>query len=91
MTSCRDCGREWTGLAECHCAGCHLQFSSEVAFTRHQGADGCLDPTTVVRKSGKRTGDPYLVLREGPLGDYWTSNSSLANRRGYTLESNLEG
>lgn len=35
MTLCKDCGREWTGKAEGHCAYCHEQFSSYAAYDRH--------------------------------------------------------
>lgn len=34
-THCPGCHRTWTGLAERHCAVCHLHFSSEVPWDAH--------------------------------------------------------
>lgn len=51
---CRDCHRSWTGLAECHCAGCHQHFGSDSAFDLHQVGDEviCRDPATLIDRHG---------------------------------------
>lgn len=71
---CRDCHRSWTGLAECHCAGCHHHFGSDSAFDTHQVGDNsiCHDPATMTDKHG--------VLRfkavQRASGRVWVGNSA---------------
>jgi len=36
MTTCARCGDHWTGLSICHCAVCHLNFTSIGAFDEHR-------------------------------------------------------
>lgn len=70
----RDCHRSWTGLAECHCAGCHRHFGSDSAFDIHQiGVDAvCRDPATLF----DRHGTPRLKAVERKSGMVWVGVSS---------------
>lgn len=52
MTTCK-CGREWTGLTECHCSACHRQFSSIGPFDTHRTGDRCNDPAEMTTKTGR--------------------------------------
>ena len=36
MTRCGGCDRNWTGLAEAHCATCHRHFTGVTAFDAHR-------------------------------------------------------
>lgn len=45
--TCGGCSSSWIGLAKCHCASCHLLFSSLSSFDRHRRAGKCLDPFSV--------------------------------------------
>lgn len=73
------CGREWEGLVECHCSGCHRHFRTVTWFDLHLvlAADGetsrCVDPATVTYRSGGKKGEPKMRLAHGHHGDLWTS------------------
>jgi hypothetical protein len=41
---CQTCGKDWTGFKRCHCATCHLNFTSLSAFDKHRKDFKCLDP-----------------------------------------------
>lgn len=38
------CGRNWTGLVECHCTVCHKHFSTVANFDAHRPYGHCVDP-----------------------------------------------
>ena len=40
MGKCIKCEANWTGMAVCHCAGCHETFSSIGAFDKHRTGGG---------------------------------------------------
>lgn len=72
MTHCRRCHQSWPRANEYqHCTGCHLTFTNIGAADMHRGPGGkCLDPATVVTKSGKpklqrstRKTDPRATVR----------------------------
>lgn len=69
MSRCRDCGRQWTGGAECHCAGCCEHFGSVTAFDRHQADGRCRDPRDVKG----RDGSPRLFVVERRHGPTWVT------------------
>lgn len=49
------CGRQWSGLAECHCTVCHCHFSRISAFDMHRDVNGvCVDPLTITDKYGEQ-------------------------------------
>lgn len=52
-----NCGRQWTGLAECHCTMCHRHFSTVSNFDHHRTPNGCLDPLTVENSYAMRIKD----------------------------------
>jgi hypothetical protein len=66
--TCGGCEATWTGDGRAHCAGCHRTFSGVTTFDQHRSQAGehgtCLDPETVVGK----TGDRLLIDR----GDIWS-------------------
>lgn len=69
MTKC-DCGRQWTGLTECHCTGCHRHFTSVQPFDAHWiGVENrhCVDPAALKRKDGS----PLLDTVERKSGSVW--------------------
>lgn len=73
-TVCSDCGREWTGMAECHCAGCHRHFVGLTAFDAHFGPDGVhQDPPLVWPEKSKRAGKPAYRVVERKHGLAWGS------------------
>ena len=41
LTACGQCGRRWSGRAECHCTVCHLHFGGVAAFDYHRLGDAC--------------------------------------------------
>lgn len=55
MAICKECEKEWTGLAECHCSGCHEHFKSLSAFDRHmlteKGNRRCMDIEEMLAKN----------------------------------------
>lgn len=65
--TCGGCGATWRGTAVAHCGGCHRSFSGPSTFDDHRSQYGdrgaCLDPATVLVKTGPRAGTPLLVLR----------------------------
>ena len=67
---CGGCDRKWTGLAECHCSGCHRHFGSISAFDTHQGADGCHDPAAL---KPRKNGAPRLVSVKRASGTVWVA------------------
>jgi hypothetical protein len=71
MTTCRGCGRRWTGHPQCHCATCHRHFSAIGAFDAHRtGPDHdrrCGDPATLTTKTGR----PKLAAAHTALGTVW--------------------
>jgi hypothetical protein len=68
---CQDCGRQWTGHAEAHCAGCHHHFTSDEGFDLHlappNSADDCYPPAGLKRKNGS----PLLETVERKHGPAW--------------------
>lgn len=71
MANC-NCGREWTGLAQAHCAsGCHEHFSTVANFDRHRpGHDGCRNPADLLDKHGKHVFKPSV----NRFGVTWVQN-----------------
>ena len=47
MATCSGCDSTWTGLKICHCAGCHISYSVEKWFVKHQVRGKCLPPSAV--------------------------------------------
>lgn len=41
--SCK-CGRNWTGVRECHCTVCHCHFSTVANFDAHRPHGVCVNP-----------------------------------------------
>lgn len=79
-TTCKDCGRTWTALKECHCSLCHRQFASVRWFDAHmRGPDGkhgrpwCVDPLTI--PTSAKNSAPKLMLKAGPWGDVVASTA----------------
>lgn len=78
--SCADCGRQWEGLKECHCASCHESFSTEANFDRHRvfDRDGdwssrrCLTPAELAALTN-RNGTPVLAQSQRKHGFVWVS------------------
>lgn len=73
------CGRAWGGLAECHCATCHLHFKSVSGFDRHRiGSDAlwrrCLTPTELGEVNPK-TGKPRMVVLQTEHGETWVTEA----------------
>ena len=65
------CGRQWTGLAQCHCGKCHCHFTTESSFDRHRMDLKCLP---VERFSElMKTGKPRLSPITGPYGITWAT------------------
>ena len=64
LAHCSDCHRTWGGYVECHCRGCHEQFGSPAAFTKHQTLKGCISVDDFGRLSS-RTGKARLVSADG--------------------------
>lgn len=66
-----ECGREWWGDSECHCASCHEQFTNDAAFIRHlappSSDDACYPPAEAVRKDGRSA----LVVTQRADGPAW--------------------
>jgi hypothetical protein len=76
---CRDCGREWTGMAECHCPaeGCHRHFTGLSAFDAHFAKDGShQDPPLVWPESSKRAGQPAFEQKQRASGLVWGAVSN---------------
>lgn len=80
MASC-ECGREWMGMSEAHCAACHESFSTVTNFDDHRVFDvdadwntrRCLTPAEMDdlhSKTGRKRFD-----RSGRAGGYqvWIS------------------
>lgn len=48
------CGACWSGLAACHCVGCHQTFTSISGFDAHRTGDTCRNPAEVgMTRSGR--------------------------------------
>lgn len=47
IASCGGCTNRWTGLSVCHCATCHVTFTSLTAFERHRRHGQCIAPGLV--------------------------------------------
>jgi hypothetical protein len=58
------CGRQWSGLAECHCTVCHCHFSRVTQFDMHRVNDTCVDPLTITDKNG----EPKIKVRDSVWG-----------------------
>lgn len=89
-SKCSGCGRVWTGTKECHCAKCHLHFSSMDAFDRHRIAipDSdeeriCVDPIELKRKDKS----PVLVQIERAGGLVWSKWHADPNPHGRASEA----
>lgn len=71
MSRCGGCDRNWTGIAEAHCAACHRHFTTTTAFDKHrQGTDDnryCADPATLLTSAGK----PRLSAVLRASGEVW--------------------
>lgn len=67
--TCHGCGRQWTGLAECHCSGCHEHFGSVSSFDAHHRVDGCIHPAELLTK----TGEARLVAVIRASGPVWVA------------------
>ena len=79
-----ECGRRWGGLAECHCAECHLHFLSVTGFDRHrwhrigkrgdvvEWESGCSAPREMLKLG--RNGKPRMVPAERLYGTVWVSS-----------------
>jgi len=65
-TSCKDCGREWSGYAECHCRKCHVHFGGVSGFDAHFNKGSCATPPTF-NKDGK----PLFHLLDKKYGKTW--------------------
>lgn len=44
LTTCRECGHQWSALSLCHCASCHETFLSVGAFDVHRVRYLCEHP-----------------------------------------------
>lgn len=54
MTHCRTCHQSWRRQSEYqHCTACHRTFTNVGAADMHRDGGRCLDPATVVTKTGK--------------------------------------
>jgi hypothetical protein len=71
VSTCLDCGRQWTGRAEAHCASCCNHFTSDGAFDRHLASvrsdDDCYPPETF----RKRDGSPLFEQIQRKYGLVW--------------------
>ena len=64
MTTCKDCGDEWSGEKTGHCTRCCRTFSTTANFDKHLAIDtegagvyrvaGCFNPEHVVDRRGRR-------------------------------------
>lgn len=68
-TSCH-CGRQWTGLAQCHCRTCHRHFGSAAGFDRHRGSGKCADPSKDPYFSTEENAYGVTYIRDDPRGHY---------------------
>ena len=50
MSICKVCDKEWQGLAECHCSGCHEHFRSISGFDKHRIGRRCLTVEEMLAK-----------------------------------------
>ena len=50
MGHCSKCKETWTGMATCHCMGCHRTFGSIGAFDKHRIGCKCADPESIGMK-----------------------------------------
>ena len=71
-TSCRDCGRKWSGKRECHCTVCHRHFSVVAHFDAHIKRSRCVDPLTLRQRSDGR---PLYAVKQSTLGKTFISAS----------------
>ena len=71
-SSCRTCGRKWTGMKECHCTACHRHFSTVRNFDAHMKRGRCVDPLTLHQRSSSR---PLYAIKQSPLGKTFISAS----------------
>lgn len=60
--TCPRCGNWWTGLISCHCGACHCSFTGIGAFDIHRRGGKCVDPETILTK----TGEPALIPANKP-------------------------
>lgn len=72
--NCTECGRGWAGLAECHCATCHLHFLSVSGFDRHRLNFECL-PVAELERISEKTGRPRMVRLRRMHGDVWVERA----------------
>lgn len=71
------CGRQWTGLRECHCTVCHKHFSTVDGFDAHRPYGKCIAPTEARVKGDalreKKTIWGVIFVREG---EHWKTDSN---------------
>lgn len=69
--TCGGCDNTWTATGAAHCAACHTApFATATLFDAHRSTRGgehgsCVDPETLVIKSGPRTGERIMFFRDG--------------------------
>jgi hypothetical protein len=80
--TCGGCPTTWTGLARCHCSGCHRTFSGVTTFDLHRRPRGwhgsCVDPATLATATGTR----LLIERNGVWGRPAMDGETVARRWG---------
>lgn len=71
LGSCDNCDRTWRSHREAHCTSCCAHFSSDSAFDRHLGRNGCSDPSRLRNTKGElvfvlvpRTSGKCWAIRE---------------------------
>lgn len=73
VMTCRDCGRSCSGSKACHCMKCHLWFTSESAYARHERVgEPCVDPATF----RNRQDELVFELTERAGGEAWSLGGS---------------
>ncbi len=65
-TTCPRCRREWSGLAQCHCATCHNHFSTVGNFDKHRVTGRCHIDTADLKQQYGPYGVTWVGAEERP-------------------------
>lgn len=82
-----NCGRQWAGLAECHCTVCHAHFARIRLFDMHRVNDQCADPLEITDKDN----EPKMKVRDSMWGVLYVGagDSPFATETGEGLYDSL--